>query len=115
MIIQKVICDMCFVRDGSMNEAHVTRTLGLDKKQVQAEVCNDCDEQLKGMLAPFFDAGRRIPKAQKRIAEVASVEVEEAVEGFGCACGRSFPTERGLNRHMNYPPAADAEMEHAAA
>lgn len=112
MIIQKSICDIHYDLDGSTIDAPVTRRFSIDNQNYEAELCSEHDEQLRALLAPFAEAGRKMKattrtvrkRQPKLVVEPVPEEIEEA-EVYWCACGRNFGTERGLNRHIAYPPA----------
>lgn len=118
MILQQQVCDMCHARGEGMIEATTTRTVSVDKRSIEVDLCEVDDETLTEAMAPYFQAGRRVRTATKKAsrteestqsrrptAVVDNDDVDNDVDSFRCVCGRGFGSQRGLTRHIKYPPA----------
>jgi len=99
MIVQRKVCDLCYHRDGDEGvDAIVTRTVTVDKRTVELDLCGPDDAVLSQGVAMFFEAGRRA--RSKRPAQPKEPPTPLPVEEPTCSCGRTFGTQRGLNRHI---------------
>lgn len=115
MIIEQRVCDLCHHVHGDMTEATVTRTVTVDKRAIELDLCEPDDKALTNALAPFFEVGRRIGRRPAREPREPREAPPVPTDGFECKCGRTFATQRGLNRHVLYPPAASADDHEVAA